>query len=172
MRSAPSATTSKPGGRRARRAPGGPNTSRSTTSKPAAHTSAGLASWCYGTPGIARAGQLAGIALQDQTLQRVYEDALHRCITDPAQLAHVTDSSLCHGWAGLHQTVFRAAGDARTPHLSATLPALSNALLAHARPGAPKRPGLLEGDAGCALALTTIADQAPNNGWDACLLID
>ncbi|OLE21189.1 MAG: lanthionine synthetase, partial [Catenulispora sp. 13_1_20CM_3_70_7] len=36
-------------------------------------------SWCYGTPGIARAGQLAAIALGDRTLQHEYESALVAC---------------------------------------------------------------------------------------------
>ncbi|MFH8466024.1 lanthionine synthetase C family protein [Streptomyces sp. NPDC017991] len=130
-------------------------------------------SWCYGTPGIARAGQLAGIALGDSALQRMYENALHQCLSDPVQLARITDGGLCHGWPGLYQTVFRAAHDAGTPHLAAQLPALRKNLVAHARPAAGDGPGLLEGDAGYALALTTVAaDRPPITGWDACLLIN
>lgn len=133
----------------------------------------GRPSWCYGTPGIARAGQLAGIALKDPVLQHAYEDALHKCLSDPVQLAQITDTSLCHGWAGLYQTVFRTARDSRTPHLASLLPALGTTLTAHAYPATAKGPGLLEGDAGRALALITAsADQAPITGWDACLLID
>ncbi|MFW6724769.1 lanthionine synthetase C family protein [Streptomyces sp. MAR4 CNY-716] len=133
----------------------------------------GRPSWCYGTPSIARAGQLAGIALNDPVLQSTYEDALHQCVNDPVQLARITDTSLCHGWAGLYQTVFRAAHDARSPHLAGLLPALGKNLATHARPAAGKGPGLLEGDAGCALALCTAATaQAPNTGWDRCLLIN
>ncbi|MFD9817425.1 lanthionine synthetase C family protein [Streptomyces violascens] len=130
-------------------------------------------SWCYGTPGIARAGQLAGLALADPGLQRHYEDALYRCLTDPVQLSHVTDTSLCHGWAGICQTAFRAAHDARDHQLRFLLAPLGDALTAHARTGAAKGSGYIEGDAGCALALTTLAtNQAPTTGWDACLLID
>ncbi|MGP3927859.1 lanthionine synthetase C family protein [Streptomyces sp. 8N616] len=133
----------------------------------------GRPSWCYGTLGIARAGQLAGIALDDPALQRSYEDALYRCLTDPVQLAQVTDTSLCHGWAGIYQTAFRAAHDALNTHLHTVLQPLGEALAAHARPDSSKGPGLLDGDAGCALALTTLAaDQPPTTGWDACLLID
>lgn len=133
----------------------------------------GRPSWCYGTVGIARAGQLAGIALRDESAQRFYEDALLRCLTDPVQLGQITDTSLCHGWAGIYQTVFRAARDAGGPRLNAVLPSLGEALSAHARPGAAKGPGLLEGDTGCALALTTLAaGEDPDTGWDACLLID
>ncbi|MEU6379535.1 lanthionine synthetase C family protein [Streptomyces sp. NPDC046909] len=128
-------------------------------------------SWCYGTPGIARAGQLAALARRDPARQRLYEDTLVRCLTDPDQLSKITDAGLCHGWAGVYQTAFRAAHDAAAPALRAALPDLAAALTRHARPGGD--PGLLQGDAGTALALTTAAhDAAPTSGWDACLLID
>ncbi|NUK01218.1 lanthionine synthetase C family protein [Streptomyces lunaelactis] len=137
------------------------------------HHGPGRPSWCYGTLGIARAGQLAGIALNNPALQRSYEDALYRSLTDPTQLAQVTDTSLCHGWAGIYQTAFRAAHDALNPHLHNVLQPLGEALSTHARPGSANGPGLIDGDAGCALALTPLAaDQAPTTGWDACLLID
>ncbi|AXG79821.1 lanthionine synthetase C family protein [Streptomyces paludis] len=130
-------------------------------------------SWCYGTPGIARAGQLAGIALGDRGLRHFYEDALYRCLSDPVQLARVTDTSLCHGWAGIYQTAFRASCDAPGSQLSHLLGPLGEALTANARAGSPQGRGLLEGDAGCALALTTLAaGHSPTTGWDACLLID
>jgi hypothetical protein len=54
-------------------------------------------SWCYGTPGIARAEQLAGLALGDRDRQRQAEQALAGCLTDDQQLAQLTDASLCHG---------------------------------------------------------------------------
>ncbi|MFI0941912.1 lanthionine synthetase C family protein [Streptomyces sp. NPDC021020] len=129
-------------------------------------------SWCYGTTGIARAGQLAGIALHDAELQRAYEDALYRALSDPAQLANVTDAGLCHGWAGIYQTASRAAADALDERLCGLLRPLGNAFLAHAQHG-PADPGLLNGAAGTALALSTLAtQQPPSTGWDACLLID
>ncbi|MFF4699930.1 lanthionine synthetase C family protein [Streptomyces chattanoogensis] len=128
-------------------------------------------SWCYGTPGIARAGQLAALARRDPARQHLYEDAIARCLTDPAQLSRLTDAGLCHGWAGVYQTAWRAARDAATPALRAALPGLADALSRHAHPGPD--PGLLQGDAGTALALTTAAhDAAPTSGWDTCLLID
>jgi hypothetical protein len=130
-------------------------------------------SWCYGTTGIARAGQLAGLALHAPDLQAFYEDALYRALTDPAQLAQVTDTGLCHGWAGIYQTAIRAAADAADPRLQALPKRLGDTLAAGARPGRLPASGLLNGDAGTALALTTYASQqASNTGWDACLLID
>ncbi|MFJ5608205.1 lanthionine synthetase C family protein [Streptomyces sp. NPDC093221] len=130
-------------------------------------------SWCYGTTGIARAGQLAGIALRDTSLQTFYEDALHRALSDSAQLANVTDAGLCHGWAGIYQTASRAAADALDPRLTELPPTLGRALLDHTRLGPTAAPGLLNGAAGTALALSTLATQEPpSTGWDACLLIN
>lgn len=128
-------------------------------------------SWCYGTPGIARAGQLAALARRDPARRHLYETAMACCLTDPGQLSTIADTGLCHGWAGIYQTAWRAARDAATPALADALPGLADALMRHARPGPD--PGLLQGDAGTALALTTAAhDAAPTSGWDACLLID
>ncbi len=94
-------------------------------------------------------------------------------MTDPEQLAQVTDSGLCHGWAGIYQTATRAPP--LMPSTLASRPSLrslGDTLATSARPGLPE-PGLINGDAGTALALTTHASQqAPNTGWDACLLIN
>jgi hypothetical protein len=138
-----------------------------------AQRGAGRPSWCYGTTGIGRAMQLAGIALNDPRRQRAAEDALGRCLANPAQLTRITDAGMCHGWAGVYQTAWRAARDATTPAIAATLPSLTAALTSHARPIAEGDPGFLDGDAGTALALHTAAqDAAPISGWDSCLLID
>jgi hypothetical protein len=50
--------------------------------------------------------QLAGLALANSERQQLAEDALTACITDDGQLRHLTDASLCHGWAGLALTVW------------------------------------------------------------------
>jgi len=130
-------------------------------------------SWCYGAPGVTRAGQLAGIATGDLIRQQVHEDALSRCLADPTQLRRITSTGLCHGWAGVYQTVWRAARDATTPALRAHLPHLADTLVRRAAPGTGDGPGFLDGDAGTALTLHTAAQgTAPTSGWDACLLID
>ncbi|SNS72675.1 lanthionine synthetase C family protein [Actinomadura mexicana] len=129
-------------------------------------------SWCYGTPGIARAGQLAGLASGNPHLRRTYEEALLRCLQDPAQQAKITDAGICHGLAGLCQTAWRAAQDAACPALAACLPDLADRLGQYAHPNAARGSGFLEGNAGTALALTSAAsDSAPTSGWDRCLLI-
>lgn len=73
----------------------------------------------------------------------------------------------------MYQTVWHAAHDAGTPALAAHPPRLAENLSRRARPGPAAGPGLLEGEAGTALALHTAAhNAAPISGWDACLLID
>lgn len=131
-------------------------------------------SWCYGTPGIARAQQIAAIATGDTARQRMAEHALAACLSDSAQLHRITDTGLCHGWSGLYQTAWRASRDALTPAISTQLPHLAELVTRHAdaqdhRDGT----GLLEGAAGLALALHTAALAAlPISEWDACLLIN
>ncbi|MFJ8189679.1 lanthionine synthetase C family protein [Streptomyces sp. NPDC096094] len=137
------------------------------------HAAPARPSWCYGTTGIARAGQLAGLALRSPTIQNFYEDALYRALTDPSQLAQVTDNGLCHGWAGIYQTAHRAASDALDPRLRTLPDCLGGPLTAPDQLGPSSVPGLINGVAGTALALTTFASQqAPITGWDACLLIN
>ena len=130
----------------------------------------GRPSWCYGTPGIAFAQQLAGVALGDPARQAMAEGALLLCLADTAQLAEITDAGLCHGAAGLLRTIHRAAQDARCPPaFTAHLPALVDLLHTRQPPG---RTGLLDGTTG--LALTLHAEQtsgSPSCDWDACLLL-
>lgn len=127
-------------------------------------------SWCYGTPGLARAQQLAGITTGDIRRQRLAEHALAAATSDPAQLARIVDTGMCHGWAGLYQTVWRAARDALTPAVGANLSHLADQLTRGAR---GEDSGFLEGAAGTALVRhTATRDTAPVSGWDACLLIN
>lgn len=128
-------------------------------------------SWCYGTPGLARAQQLAGLAIGDTERQRMAERALTGCLTDPEQLRRITDSSLCHGSAGLFQTAWHIAADARALDFTAPLHDLAERLLTPEPPGAAV--GLLEGSTGLALAFSTAAaDKPPASQWDTCLLLN
>ncbi|MFD5319199.1 lanthionine synthetase C family protein [Streptomyces sp. NPDC127098] len=141
--------------------------------------------WCYGTAGLARAHQLAAIALGDTARQIDAENALVAALTDPGQLRATTDNGLCHGFAGLAHLATRTADDAHpatVDRLRATIPALMAAV--HP-PGADpthtaaalvrdeaQGPGLLDGAAGTALALLAPAIAAPPlSAWDTCLLI-
>ncbi|MFE9187938.1 lanthionine synthetase C family protein [Micromonospora haikouensis] len=140
-------------------------------------------SWCYGTAGLAHAQQLAALATGDPVRRVAAGDALARALVDPRQLAATTDSSLCHGYAGLAHLARRVAADApsgtaarldaRVPHLLGLIdpagagPRRTAAALIAAAPG----PGLLEGAAGVALAaLSCSAASTPDSAWDSCLL--
>lgn len=142
-------------------------------------------SWCYGTAGLARAQQLAALALDDASRQIEAEHALVAALTDPEQLKATTDNGLCHGFAGLAHAAARTADDAHPStagELRAAIPAL---LTAVTPPGTDPQlmataliqeeeggPGLLDGAAGIALALLAPSTAAsPRSAWDACLLI-
>jgi hypothetical protein len=132
-------------------------------------------SWCYGTPGLARAQQLAALALADIRRQRTAEDALAGCVRDESQLALLRDASVCHGWAGLVHTTRRAAADATEDSgLARALPDLDARLRDHLhRYGPPADPGLLEGHAGTQLVqLAQATNATPITRWDACLLVE
>ncbi|MFD0352899.1 lanthionine synthetase C family protein [Streptomyces sp. NPDC127110] len=127
-------------------------------------------SWCYGTPGITRALQLAAIATADTGRQQAAENALAACLADEHQLRRLTDTSLCHGTGGVFQTAWRAAQDAQTPLLDAGLRRLADA---HTAPHAAEGTTFLEGATGQALAhATALRNLAPASRWDACLLIN
>jgi hypothetical protein len=129
----------------------------------------GRPSWCYGTPGIARALQLAGIATRQPARQVAAEAALAACLSSP-QLDRLTEPGVCHGLAGLYQTAYRAAADARTPNIGAHLPKLVE-LLGTYEPDSGDE-GFLTGRTGQALAIeTAIANTPPRTRWDTCLLI-
>jgi hypothetical protein len=131
-------------------------------------------SWCYGTPGQARAQQLAGLALGDLERVRVAERALAGCVLDRQVTGLLTDASLCHGWAGVVQALWRAASDALSPQpLWTALREARRGMEDHlARAGPPVSVGLLEGTSGILLAqndLPRTAGEPPC--WDACLLL-
>jgi hypothetical protein len=119
-------------------------------------------SWCYGTPGIARAQQLAGRALNDPAREHLAAHALVACVNDPAQLASLTDRSLCHGTGGILVTARRIAEDALEPMPVAILQ------VAHdAKASVGAQPGLLDGETGAALASAGTS----TTSWDSCLLV-
>lgn len=130
-------------------------------------------SWCYGTPGLARAQQLAALALDDPRRQRQAEDALIGCVTDEHQLSKLSDATLCHGWAGLAHTTWRTAAAGPGSALTTCLPHLRARLDQHLdRHGTPVDDGLLEGRAGIRLVQHTTSIGEPSTvRWDACLLV-
>jgi hypothetical protein len=119
---------------------------------------------------VARAQQLAGIAVGDPARQQAAEDAIARCVADTTQLGRIVDPALCHGWAGLAATLWYAARDAHTVALPAQVPRITRLLIQHANDPAPDRSGLIGSRAGIALTLHTIAT-ATTARWATSLLI-
>ncbi|MGZ2361674.1 lanthionine synthetase C family protein [Streptomyces sp. 372A] len=123
-------------------------------------------SWCYGRPGIARAQQLAALALQDPARRRVAEDTVESILTDPTHLARITDSTLCHGWAGLLTLSRAVAADSTTPDRFTPIIQDLQQRLASGWEHLPKL-GFMEGRAGAQLAL-----HSPDpTGWSRALLL-
>ncbi|WP_194924884.1 lanthionine synthetase C family protein [Catenulispora pinisilvae] len=125
-------------------------------------------SWCYGALGMARAEQLAALALGDRTSAAAAENAAYAALTDRRVRDLTGDGSLCHGWAGLITTAAAIAQDCPGPaHLAELI-----ALLAEEPSAADEaKDGFLEGSAGTALALHRLSN-APATAWTRALLID
>jgi hypothetical protein len=128
----------------------------------------GRPSWCYGTPGLARALQLAALALHDPARQNAAETALASCVTDPAQTSLLSGPGLCHGWAGTTAATWHAARDARTSHLTTAASTLAGTLVTTT--GQQHPCGLADGYAGAALALHDLATRVQGI-WPRCLLL-
>ncbi|SDF39842.1 Lanthionine synthetase C-like protein [Lentzea fradiae] len=130
--------------------------------------------WCYGAPGVARAVQLAGIALDEPEWEAEARSTLRAAFRRPREQWGLRDASLCHGSAGvLHATRLVLGADADV------LPALYDHLLDQ-RDGhtvvtvPPDRPGFLDGAAGTFLALhdhlAPVLSPA-SLPWDAALVL-
>ncbi|AZM47826.1 hypothetical protein DMB38_20360 [Streptomyces sp. WAC 06738] len=135
---------------------------------------AGRPSWCYGTPGIARALQLAATACDRGGSRSRAEALLAACLSDPVQLSRLTDPTVCHGWAGLCLAADRAAADADADSpLHRTLPSLRAQFTAHlAHNPLPESAGLLTGADGVLLTIHTLSPSRPvASGWETCLLL-
>jgi hypothetical protein len=126
----------------------------------------GRPSWCYGLPGIARAQQLAALALGDTARRQHAEDTLVRTLTDSALLARITDATLCHGWAGLTVLTRAVAADSPVPDRFAPLVGDLAQRLADGLDQLPK-PGFMEGRSGAHLAL----GETNTTNWTSALLI-
>ncbi|HVK23856.1 MAG TPA: hypothetical protein VM677_21080 [Actinokineospora sp.] len=81
---------------------------------------------------------------------------------------------MCHGWAGLVLTTWRAAADADPgSELAAAMPRLRTRMDQRLHIDAPLGTGgLLEGEAGLRLAEHTVDTGRPDTTrWDLCLLL-
>ncbi|MFF4520619.1 lanthionine synthetase C family protein [Streptomyces bluensis] len=142
-------------------------------------------SWCYGAPGISRAIQLAGQALdRAKWLRLAHHSLLPLLATDPETWS-IDNPNLCHGWSGLMHLLAvlnESIGDKRLADLVDDMAART---LAQFRPESrfgfqasltdvpqpADTPAFLEGAAGTALALDAYADGRTTTDWDMALLL-
>lgn len=117
----------------------------------------GAPTWCYGTAGLARAQQLAGLALHDPGRQRLAESAMYTCLDDQEQTSLLTTPGLCHGTAGIAQTLERMMQDQSSRPDGFDLRRHQTFLRKRLTAGSPavSTPGLLNGAAGIALVAET-----------------
>ncbi|WP_413809682.1 lanthionine synthetase C family protein [Streptomyces sp. OE57] len=142
---------------------------------PPSATPPGRPSWCYGTPGIARALQLAALACDRPSGRRHAERALAACLNDPSQLGSLNDATVCHGWAGLALVVAVAAADAAPGSpLPGQVPLLRDLLAAHLdEHPMTDTAGLLTGSDGTLLTLHTLSPtRRVSPTWTTCLLLN
>lgn len=136
----------------------------------ASPTRSAAPSWCYGTPGLVRAQQLAAIVLGDTDRKGMAERALAHCLADPRQLDLLADRGLCHGVGGVLRTGQRVAAEADSPgeYTHRLEPLVQRYLLA----AVPREDGFLVGRSGATLAYQDAeASTTPKGQWDACLLL-
>ncbi len=153
------------------------------------------ASWCYGTPGIARALQLAGHARQQPEWGRAATEAMRAVFRRPPGQQRFFDTAICHGYSGLLHATRRIAQDSADAELLDRVPHLVLDILGQYDADAPfgfryqtapdsgrtdsDLAGFLDGAAGTALALADYSHQTgptpPSASlscpWDAALLL-
>ena len=139
--------------------------------------------WCYGTPGVARALWLAGLALGLPVWRDLAVEAMRAVYRRPVAVRLIDSPTFCHGVAGLLQVTLRFANDTGLPDIADAAVAVTEQLLALHEPeslagyriiepggGRVDSPGLLDGAPGVVLTLLAAAtDVEP--GWDRAFLL-
>ncbi|MFD9724598.1 lanthionine synthetase C family protein [Streptomyces sp. NPDC059072] len=144
---------------------------------------AARSSWCYGSPGVARALWHAGEALDDARLRTLAVEAMTDVLERPVTSRHLNSAPFCHGVSGLLQVVLRFAHDTRLPLFTSGATRLVDQVLGAFKPGRPvgfttlgpdgeqlDRPDLLDGATGVAMVLLAAStDTEPT--WDRVFLL-
>lgn len=143
----------------------------------------GRTAWCYGSPGVARALWLAGVAADRADYRDLAVSAMTAVYRRPIPDRRIDSPTLCHGVAGLLQITLRFARDGAGEVFTTAAEDLTAQLLAAHEPDSrfgyrdlkplglrSDNPGLLEGAAGVALVLLT-AGTGQEPGWDQVLML-
>ena len=125
--------------------------------------------WCYGDAGAALALAAASVALTDPDIGAAAARAAAAAATRSYETSGVAGLGLCHGTAGVAHTMGRLACHEESVTPAAREWALR--LLHEAESGPlPETPGVLDGQAGVALALLAAATDIDPT-WDRVLLL-
>lgn len=142
-------------------------------------------SWCYCSPGVSRALQMAGAALGRADWSVLAVESVRAMLRVHPSEWVVHDASLCHGWAGALRMLPYFEDDC--PEVTGILDDIVTRVCASHDPGSAfglrfavqggygeiDLPGFLDGAAGVALALEHYAGEpARTPGWETSLLID
>jgi hypothetical protein len=134
--------------------------------------------WCYGTPGVARALYLAGVALGESAWREIAVEAMLAVHRRPVAARGIDSPTFCHGVAGLLQITLRFAHDTGLEIFDRAAEQLADQILEAVDPDRPMaiasiepgdnlvdQPGLLDGATGVCLALLSAgSDVEPT--WD------
>ncbi|HLH60149.1 MAG TPA: lanthionine synthetase C family protein [Ktedonobacteraceae bacterium] len=128
------------------------------------------AGWCYGSPGMARALWLAGVVLNEATIQNVAVEAVESFLRRPKAALNIDSVSFCHGVSGLLSICLRFAHETESPLILQHIPLLVQQILDDFNPDLPlgfrdlelannavDDPGLLTGAVGIALSLLSVS---------------
>ncbi|MDK1349088.1 lanthionine synthetase C family protein [Streptomyces sp. 378] len=138
--------------------------------------------WCYGSPGIPRALQLAGSAMGRTDWSRMAEASVSAVVDMPLGAMQAEHPSLCHGWAGIMHVLSFFTEGSEGSRVRTKVDTLAEAIIDYYGAGdtefsvtfgddGHEPAGFLEGAAGIALALYAYAAGEPAVPWDAALLI-
>ena len=141
--------------------------------------------WCYGASGIARAVQLAGLALGDEGWLHMARTAAGGVVARLDRAYALGGPQLCHGWAGVLHSLRRLNDTLADPAIEAGVQRILGKILDAYDPGLPlgfrtrpeypngaDDPGFLNGAAGIGLAIHSyLRGTAPAGRWDATLLL-
>jgi hypothetical protein len=139
--------------------------------------------WCYGSPGVARALWLAGVALDRDDYRSVAIPAMEAVFRRPVATRRIDSPTFCHGVAGLLAIALRFANETGLPVFIDESQKLVEQILLSYRPDSllgfrsleiddreVDQPGLLDGAPSVALALLAAArDVEPT--WDRLFLL-
>ena len=139
--------------------------------------------WCYGTPGVARALWLAGMALDRPIYRAVALNGMRSVYRQPLSVRRIDSPTFCHGIAGLLHITLRFANESGEVFFHEAARALTEQLLELYQPEtllgylhqespgiSVDHPWLLDGVAGVALVLLAAA-QPREPIWDRLFLL-